>query len=343
MKRSLVVVAFILLTSLVFSQSVYWEETFTPAPADWSLDANWSFSGGTLTLSWSPTITNYNLSAVSPVLSLPDNVGDLIVTQFIDAYSPVNEIMAIGVIVDGGLPQELWQYELIGGNWGAAGGEDVVLSLSEFAGEDIQLEFRSYGASTYNFDYWYIYNVMITALFDNDLAAVEVLGPPNAEIDQPDLWQVNVRNIGMLEQNSFTVKLYQASGMGLELGSIDVLETIQPLDVVAFNFFWTPDVLGDTELYGKVILAGDECQNNDMTQNLDVTIFPEGERQYLLWDNDNNSYYTDPNTGATKNCEDGLEEALSANGINYQLVTQLPKVLRNYNVVFACLGLYCVG
>lgn len=339
-KVCLLILMLVFLSTLLHSQSVYWEETFTPAPADWSLDSNWSFSGGALQLSWSPTITNYDLSAISPVLSLPDNVGDLIVTQFIDSYSPVNEIMAIGVIVNG-IPQELWQYELIGGNWGIGGGEDVVLSLSEFAGEDIQLQFRSYGSSTYNFDYWYIYNVMITALFDNDLAAVEVLGPPNAELNQPDLWQVIVRNIGMFEQNSFTVKLYQEGG--LELGSIDVLETIQPLEVVAFNFFWTPEVLGETELYGEVILIGDEFEDNNLTQDFGVTIFPEGERQYLLWDNDNDSYYTDPNTGATKNCEDGLEEALTANEIDYQLVTELPKVLRNYNVVFVCLGLYCVG
>ncbi|MEA2095740.1 MAG: hypothetical protein U9P73_03455 [Candidatus Cloacimonadota bacterium] len=324
----------------LIAQSTYWEETFATAPSDWSLDSNWSFTGGALRLSWTPTITNYDLSAISPVLSLPDNVGDLIVTQFIDSYSPVNEIMTIGVIIDGS-PQELWEYELIGGNWGSTGGEDVVLSLSEFAGEDIQLQFRSYGSSTYNFDYWYIYNVMITALFDNDLAAIEVLGPPNAEINQPDMWQVIVRNIGMFEQNSFTVKLFQEGG--LELGSINVSETIQPLEVIAYNFYWTPEVLEETELYGEVIFIDDEFEDNNITQDFGVSIFPEGERQFLLWDNDNDSHYTDPNTGITKNCEDGIEETLTANGIDYQVVTELPKVLRNYNVVFACLGLYCVG
>ncbi len=324
----------------LIAQATFWEETFTSAPTGWSLDSNWSFTNGALRLSWSPTITNYDLSAISPVLSLPDNVGELIVTQFIDSYSPVNEIMTIGVIVDG-TSHELWQYELIGGNWGSSGGEDVILSLSEFAGEDVQLQFRSYGASTYNFDYWYIYNAMITVLYDNDLDAVEVLGPPNAELNQPDLWQVVVRNIGVLEQNSFTVKLYQEGG--LELGSIDVLETIQPLETITCNFFCTPEILGEIEIYGEVILAGDEFEDNNITPDFSVTIFPEGERQYLLWDNDNNSHYTDPNSGGTKNCEDGLEEALSANGIDYQLVTQLPKVLRNYDVVFVCLGLYCVG
>ena len=223
----------------------------------------------------------------------------------------------------------------------STGGEDVVLSLSEFAGEDIQLQFRSYGSSTYNFDYWYIYNVMITALFDNDLAAIEVLGPPNAEINQPDMWQVIVRNIGMFEQNSFTVKLFQEGG--LELGSINVSETIQPLEVIAYNFYWIPEVLEETELYGEVVFIDDEFEDNNITQDFGVSIFPEGERQYLLWDNDNDSHYTDPNTGITKNCEDGIEETLTANGIDYQLVTELPKVLRNYNVVFVCLGLYCVG
>lgn len=336
----LFLICLVLFPISLIAQSAYWQETFLPAPTGWSLDSNWSFSNGALQLSWSPSVPNYDLSAISPVLSLPDNVGDLIVTQFIDSYSPVDEIMAIGVIVDG-TPNELWQYELTGGNWGSMGGEDIVLSLSEFGGEDVQLQFRSYGTSTYNLDYWYIYNVMITVLFDNDLSAIEVLGPPNAELNQPDLWQVNVKNMGMNEQNSFTVKLYQEGG--LELGSIEVSETIQPLETVAYNFFWTPEVLGETEIYGEVILAGDEFEDNNLTQNFGVTIFPEGERQYLLWDNDNGSHYTDPNSGITKSCEDGLEEALSANGIDYQLVTEIPKILRNYDVVFVCLGLYCVG
>jgi len=341
--KKLLIILFICLTVLpmnLFAQATFWEENFATPTTEWTLDSNWSFYSGSLQLSWTPTVTNYILSAISPVISLPDNVGDLIVSQYIDSYSPVNEIMSIGIILDG-VPQELWQYELLGGNWGVSGGEDVSISLSEFAGEDVQLQFRSYGASTYNFNYWYIYNAMITSFYDNDLAAIEVLGPPNAELNQPEMWQVIVRNMGMNEQNNFTVKLFQESD--IELGNIDVSTTIQPLEIVAYNFFWTPEVLEDTEVYGEVILVDDEFESNNVTENFEITIFPGGERQYLLWDNDNGSHYIDPNSGTSKNSEDGIEEALAANGIGFQLVTELPKVMRNYNVVFICLGLYCVG
>ena len=339
MKRSLIIVVFVLLTSLVFSQSVYWEETFTPTPTGWSLDNNWSFSGGTLQLSWSPTITNYDLSAVSPVISLPDNVGDLVVTQFIDAYSPVNEIMEIGVIVNGTL-QELWQYELIGGNWGIPGGQDITLSLSDFAGEDVQLQFRSYGASTYNLDYWYIYNVAITALFDNDLSALEVTGPTFIEQNQEDTWSVIVKNTGLLAQDNYTVKLFKHGG--LEIGSIQSTSSLEASETADFEFTWTPSEIENTGLYGQVILEGDEFSNNDNSDYSYLRVNTGVQLNVIILNTDNNSHFVHPETGASLNCEESIKENLDLNGIEYTVVTNLPDDLSTYDIVFVELGLWCV-
>lgn len=340
MKRSALIIVLLIICSVVYSQAVFWEETFQPAPTGWTLDSNWSFSNGALQLSWSPTVTSYDLAALSPVISLPDNVGDLFITQYIDEYSAVNEIMEIGVIVNGNL-NSLWQWELTNGSWGSTGGEEIVLSLNPYAGQDVQLQFRSYGESTWNFDYWYIYDAYITALYDNDLSASEVYGPPNAELNKPDLWKVIVKNSGLLPQSNYTVKIYKEGGV--ELGSIDVNETIEPLAYAEHNFFWTPIDLEDTHLIGEVIFTGDEFTDNNISENHDVHVFPEGERQYLVWDNDNSSSYYDPNNNMVRNSEYGLEQALISNGINFETVSDLPQVLRNYNTVFVCLGLYCVG
>ncbi|MCK5343262.1 MAG: hypothetical protein KAR20_07650 [Candidatus Heimdallarchaeota archaeon] len=339
MKRSLIIVVFVLLTSLVFSQSVYWEETFTPSPTGWSLDDNWSFSGGTLQLSWSPTITNYDLSAVSPVISLPDNVGDLVVTQFIDAYSPVNEIMEIGVIVNG-TPQELWQYELIGGNWGIPGGQDITLSLSDFAGEDVQLQFRSYGSSISNFNSWTIYNILVADSLDNDLAVTEVAGPTYLEQNQQGTWTVTVKNPGLLTQDDYTVRFFKHDGF--EIGSIQSTISLENNDTADFDFSWTPSEIESTALYGQVILGGDEFPDND-TKNHYLRVNSETQLNVLILDNDNDSYYFPPETGNYIGCEGGIVETLELNGIGSTVVTSLPANLSAYDIVFVELGLWCLG
>ena len=324
----------------LIAQTTYWEENFTPPPTGWSLDANWLFTSGTLRLGWSPTITNYDLSAVSSVISLPDNVGDLVVTQFIDSYSPVNEIMAIGIIIDG-TPQELWQYELIGGNWGTAGGQDITLSLSEYAGEDIQLEFRSYGASTYNFDYWHIYNVVITALFDNDLSAMEVTGPTFIEQNQEDTWSVIVKNTGLIAQDNYTVKLFKHGD--LEIGSIQSTVSLQAFETASFDFTWTPTEIENTGLCGQVILEGDEFPSNDISNYNYLRVNSGAQLNVIILNTDNNSHYLHPETGASLNCEESIKENLDMNGIEYTVVTNLPDDLSMYDIVFVELGLWCVG
>jgi hypothetical protein len=329
-----------LFCSLLFSQSIFWEEDFTSLPSGWTIESNWAFSGGALVFSWTPTVQNYDLSAISPTITLPVNVGDLIVSQYVENYSAVDEMVEIGIIHDG-FTTVLWDYQITNGNWGSTGGEELVLSLNEFASEEVQLSFRSYGTNTYNINFWYIYEAAISSLYNNDLTAVEVIGPVIAELNQPDIWKVAVKNCGLQSQDSYVVKLFDEDGS--EIGMIEVFAPIAPLQTVEHSFQWTPAELGETHLYGEVIFSNDEMLNNNITPMLPVSIFPEGERQYLVWDNDNSSHYTDPNTGAIKNSEEGILDALTANGINYQLVTELPAVLRNYDVVFICLGLYCVG
>lgn len=339
-KKNLFSVFFLIVFFSLSAQSVYWEEDFIPAPDNWTLEQNWSFTNNALQLYWNPSVTNYDLSAISPEIILPGNVGDLIVTQYIDAYSPVDEIMEIGLNIDGTFI-ELWQYELIGGNWGNQNGEDLIIPISDFGDETVKIQFRSYGNSTYNLNWWDIYNVKITALLDNDLAAMIVDGPVIAEQNQLELWKVIVKNTGINTQDSYTVKLFRDDE--IELGSIQIDESLSPAAISEHNFFWTPTILENLEIYGEVFLNGDENPNNNTTEHLNVSVFPQGERQYLLWDNDNNSDYIDPESGAFFQCEDGLENALTANDVDFDLVNELPPNLKNYNVVFAELGLYCVG
>ena len=204
----------------------------------------------------------------------------------------------------------------------------------------------------------------------SDLMAVEVIGPPIAEINQEDTWQVRVENMGSNSENQYSVKLFKEDDV--ELGSIDGTTPIAPREDLSVAFIWTPTTLEETHLYGRIVCAGDENVENDVSSMLPVRIHPEGERQYLIWDNDDGS--------GEERSEQGLRSALRDNGIRFQISgmdhemasaafgpdasgmefdvengtanpflnqvycevsRELPAVLRNYDIVFVALGTYC--
>ena len=340
MKRGMFTLLLIMLTAILASQSVFWEETFNDPPFEWALDSNWAISNGILKLSWDPTVTDYDLSAVSPLISLPNNVGNLTVTQFIDEYSAVDEIASIGVIANGNYT-EIWQHSLTEGDWGHTGGENLSLPFAEYSGQDIQLKFRSYGSSTWNFDSWNIYNLAINASLNNDLAITEISGNNSIEQNQEGRWIVNLKNQGILEQNSYTVKLFKYGGE--EIGAIDVDTPIQAGEEASFEFSWTPTDIENTMLYGEVILENDENLENNRSSYHYLRVHSVNQLNVLILDTDNNAHYVSPETGESVGCERGIQKALGINGINYTTVTSLPEEIYTYDIVFVDLGLWCLS
>ena len=66
-------------------------------------------------------------------------------------------------------------------------------------------------------------------------------------------------------------------------------------------------------------------------------------QQVLIWDNDNNNGFQDPEGTGYVGCEFKIQQALTANGIAFTTVSALPGDLSSYDVVFVTLGIYCVG
>ncbi|MCP4631702.1 MAG: hypothetical protein GY855_02165 [candidate division Zixibacteria bacterium] len=63
----------------------------------------------------------------------------------------------------------------------------------------------------------------------------------------------------------------------------------------------------------------------------------------LVWDNDEDSEYIDPETGALVACEYGIIRALEANDVDYIIVSDLPNDISEFDITFVELGLYCVS
>jgi hypothetical protein len=340
MKKIFLIITMMYLSIFLYSETIIWEETFEPVPTGWELEGNWQFDEGHhfLFLNWHPAVDDYDMSVTSPMISLPNDVSDLILSHYLSQYTAVDEIAEINVI-SGETSTTIWNWNYSDGNWGNEEGTETVLSLTDFAGEDIQLQFRSHGTSSGNISIWLIHDITITATFENDLAAVKIVGPPNAEANTQDTWNITIKNNGQNAQSDYMVKFYSNE---VEVGSIVSTDELAPLDSREHSFNWTPEIVENTFLRGEVFLAEDEFMSNNSTDVFNLEVFPTGEKQYLIWNNDNDSYYYDPDNGEHRDSEYGVEQALIANDINYKKVEILPEVLYNYDIIFVCLGQFCV-
>ena len=201
----------------------------------------------------------------------------------------------------------------------------------------------------------------------SDLCAVAVVGPTIAAFNQQDAWQILLENEGSGTATEYSVVFYKEDGE--ELDSIYVTSPIAPGGERLVELAWTPTVLEETEVYGQVVCPDDIWTRNDVTPSLPIRIYPQEQRQYFIWDNDNDSYHYKPDASGTMNCEDGLKLALRELGIRSigdmpkpagggdidkidsqgimttdarcDISKELPRVLRNYKAVFIELGLYC--
>lgn len=66
-------------------------------------------------------------------------------------------------------------------------------------------------------------------------------------------------------------------------------------------------------------------------------------QEILVWDNDNNSDFIDPDGAGNIGCEYGIEQALQENGYEYTSQSNLPDDLSSYEVIFVTLGIWCTG
>ena len=125
---------------------------------------NWNWSAGYAVLNWSPSVPNYDMSLISPNIVLPTDpldIYDLTVSMYLNNYSSNDgEVFEIWLIHDGG-ETLLWSYDDPTTDWGVTGGTDwVYTDTGQYAGQTVQLKFRSHGGTTFNFNYWYVYDVL---------------------------------------------------------------------------------------------------------------------------------------------------------------------------------------
>jgi len=333
----------ILLKMASTAQTPFYTENFNSGEG-WQLDANWQVLNGQLQFTWSPTITNFDLSAISSAIELPQTVQEIIVNQYLNVYSTSNppEVAAI-YLVSSGEESLLWEYTLDNGNWGVIGGEEISLDIAAFGGEIVQFKFRTHGLTTFNWNDWNIYDFTLTTLLDNDLAILGLEGTTILNLEEPGMWDMEIRNLGAIPQSNFILKLFNCKN-GEMIDQIEVEDEIQPQQSKIYSFAWTPGHVQHTAISGSLELEGDEHPGNNTSISHFVRVEPDIEFSILVWDNDNNiQTITDPELGDEITPAEGLTRALDAAGFEYDYTTYLPTNYASYDIIFATLGCYCLS
>jgi len=343
MKKFLFLLLLVLLFKLPISaQTPFWEEDFSTGQG-WFVEPNWTITGNMLEFNWSPSISNFDASAISPVISLHESIGEMKVLQYLDVFSQTsNEKADISIIHEDG-EDVLWSYALSNGNWGSASGEEIEFSLEPYAGQDVQFRFRTYGNDSYNWNWWHVFNIKLSVYLDNDLAVTEFSGPTQVELMETGTWEVEIKNTGLNPIMDFTVKIFDHKTSDL-IGSIDDPDELEPLSTKSYSFEWFSAAAYNTSFYGLVMFDGDEFEGNNVSKSHFVRIKPDIDFSVLVWDNDNGiETVTCPVSGDVIQPSDALTKVLDEAGFEYNVVHFLPDDLDTYDIVFSTMGCFCVS
>lgn len=344
MRKTILFLAIFALCKLpVFSQTVFWSDNLN-VNEGWTLDQNWNIAGGKLQFNWSATIVNFDLAAVSPTVNLDNNIQDLIITQSLDVLGASSPPEAAEIyLLTSGEEHLLWSYSLDNGSWGSPIGTEIEFDISDFAGQAVQFKFRTYGQSAYNWNWWWIFDMRLTAHYEKDLAAINITGPNIVSTNLTSTWTAKVNNTGFEPQSGFMVSML-CHKTGEVIGSVQVNDTIQPQETVSIDFDWTPTNIMNTTFYAVVELNGDEFEGNNDSKSHFIRVKPDIGFSILVWDNDNGiASVVCPDEDDLVTPTVVLTRTLDKAGIGYLLVNSLPASLGEYDIVFVSLGNFCLS
>ena len=342
MKKLLLFFIFLTFILPISAQTPYWTEDFSVGQG-WTVEDNWVISGGKLEFYWSPSITNFDASAISPVITLHESIGELIVNQYLDVFSTSSDEMAeISILYEGG-EDILWSYALSGGNWGVMNGTDIEFSLEAYAGMDVQFKFRTYGTDTYNWNWWDVFQLTLTVYLDQDIAVTGIYGPTQVDLMETGTWYIEITNTGSQPVSDFNIKLYDYKTSEL-IGIFNDLDVLVPQGIKLYGFDWFSSAAYNTVFYGVVEYEADEFEGNNVSGSHFVRINPDIDFTILVWDNDNGiPTVTCPEQGDEIEPSLGLTRVLDAAEYEYDYYTYLPDDLNAYDIVFSTMGCFCVS
>lgn len=322
-------------------QTVYYTDPLNSS-SGWQYDGNWTFSAGKFVFNYAPVTLNYDFTGISPEINLVANTQNIIIKQHLDVWSSAttNEKAEI-YLIENGTEHLLWQHSLSSGTWGSIGGADLVLPVSTYAGQNVKLKFRTYGATTDAWNSWDVYEFSLIAQFANDLSIQQITGPKHLNPQQSGNWKVQLKNLGTQDVNGFVLKLKnrKTNATVVEINDATVIGTGNEKMV---DLSWTPDTIFNTVLYADVEIQNDEYTGNNRSKGAFLRSFPPNYLNIYLWDKDNDiGTIEDPETNEIIQPDEALSKVMDSVGMVYEKGTILPEFVEDYDVIFVTTGPYC--
>ncbi|HHE38799.1 MAG TPA: T9SS type A sorting domain-containing protein [Candidatus Cloacimonetes bacterium] len=285
---SLIVQVFVPDTNIILTSNF---STFPPE--GWSTEGgtNWGYgiennAGGQppeARFHWSPNTTGVQRLMTPPMNTLGALVVNLEFKHMIHDYNG-DYVIRLETSSDG----ETWNIAHIFNSQGIPPTvEYMTITTADVGSESFQLAWVFDGYS-HNINDWYIDDVIVMAhleIFDNDLAARNITGPEVVNSGSSGVFEITVKNVGNYNIENYTVKLMRDDE--IEIASEDISQTLIPLEERTHSFVWNIHIdeqPGYTNLYGKVMMTGDENILNDNTQPLEVRILEAGAYEVTIGD-----------------------------------------------------------
>lgn len=141
------------------------------------------------------------------------------------------------------------------------------VSFDSYAGADTHIAFKhGLGATSRTI---YLDNVQLIELLANDLTATAVSNPGIMVAGTAYDFTVDVYNEGTAAQNAYAVKLMSGA---TTLATLNVNTPLASGASAQHTLSWTPTTGGVHEVYGKVVLAGDQYAGNDDSGTIELYI-----------------------------------------------------------------------
>ncbi len=119
-------------------------------------------------------------------------------------------------------------------------------------------------------------------LYDDDMAAYAISGPPNLSPGTEGTFTISVRNMGTNSQDNYTIRLMRDGD--IELDSVVGTLSLEQFETATYDLNWTPTVAdeGNVTLWGEVVLAGDENPDNDTTPAMSLLVAESFSGTYTI-------------------------------------------------------------
>lgn len=207
---------------------------------------------------------------ITPQMKLPNNMDALLEFWSFNYMPQKNYHSGIWIsTTDASITSFTLLKQLSGDAEISAAWKKIVISLSEYAGQNVYIAFKYMGNEA---DSWYIDDVAIH-LPGIDGAARSIAGAVAPMVGEPFLYKVVVENTGTEPITNYTVKLVDDD---LNILAVETGFGIAQGESVQTGLVWAPETAGSLTLHAVLEVAGDINPVNNKSSAWTFTVAPNG-------------------------------------------------------------------